>query len=135
RIFLPSSDHRHVLHSFPTRRSSDLVDLAWSHARFDGNDPAGDYIPGAVEQVASLGFSIVDLGPWFAQLQLRYFGPRPLIEDDSVRSQSTFLAYLRAGYRFDEQWKVSVDIFNLFDREASDIDYFYTSRLAGEDAA
>ena len=111
------------------------VDLALSHARFEGSDPAGDYIPGAVEQVASLGFSIVDLGPWFAQLQLRYFGPRPLIEDDSVRSDATFLAYLRAGYRFDEHWKISVDVFNLFDREASDIDYFYASRLAGEDAA
>src|SRR5690606_9796398 len=35
------------------------VDLAWSHVCFDGNDPAGDYLPGAVEQVASLGFSIV----------------------------------------------------------------------------
>jgi outer membrane receptor protein involved in Fe transport len=108
-------------------------DLSLSHARFTKHDPTGDHIPGAVEKVASLGFSLVDLGPWFAQLQLRYFGPRPLIEDDSVRSQSTFLTYLRAGYRFDEQWKIGIDIFNLFDRRASDIDYFYTSRLPGED--
>jgi hypothetical protein len=30
--------------------------------------------------------------------------------------------------------KVAVDVFNLFDREGSDIDYFYASRLKGEPA-
>ena len=30
--------------------------------------------------------------------------------------------------------QLSLDIFNLFDRTASDIDYFYTSRLPGEPA-
>ncbi|MET0378831.1 MAG: TonB-dependent receptor [Spongiibacteraceae bacterium] len=110
------------------------LDLAASHARFVENDPAGNHIPGAVAQVASFGVSIVDLGPWFAQLQVRYFGPRPLIEDDSQRSDSTVLTYLRVGYRVDPSWKLAVDVFNLFDREVSDIDYYYTSRLAGEDA-
>jgi hypothetical protein len=110
-------------------------DLAASHARFVEEDPAGDHIPGAVAQVASLGVSVVDLGPWFAQLQVRYFGPRPLVEDNSQRSDSTVLTYLRAGYRVDQNWKVAIDIFNLFDRDVSDIDYYYTSRLAGEDAA
>ncbi len=28
--------------------------------------------------------------------------------------------------------RVAVDVFNLFDARASDIDYFYTSRLPGE---
>jgi hypothetical protein len=28
-----------------------------------------------------------------------------------------------------------LDVFNLFDRKASDIDYFYASRLPGEPAA
>ncbi|MET0378328.1 MAG: TonB-dependent receptor [Spongiibacteraceae bacterium] len=110
------------------------LDVAASHARFVEDDQAGNHIPGAVEQVASFGISVVDLGPWFAQLQMRYFGPRPLIEDDSQRSDSTVLTYLRAGYRIDPNWKVAVDVFNLFDRELSDIDYYYTSRLAGEDA-
>jgi outer membrane receptor protein involved in Fe transport len=31
-------------------------------------------------------------------------------------------------------WKVSLDVFNLFDRKASDIDYYYRSRLPGEPA-
>jgi outer membrane receptor protein involved in Fe transport len=83
--------------------------------------------------VASFGVSVNDLGPWFGALQLRYFG-RPLIEDNSHRSESTTLAYLRAGYKFNRNWKVALDVFNLFDRKASDIDYFYASRLKGEPA-
>jgi outer membrane receptor protein involved in Fe transport len=110
------------------------LDLAASHARFTDDDPAGDYIPGAVDKVASFGVSVVDLGPWFGSFQLRYFGPRPLIEDNSQRSQSTTLAYLRTGYTFNRNAKLALDIFNLFDREASDIDYYYASRLPGEPA-
>ncbi|HXI38187.1 MAG TPA: hypothetical protein VNH80_14860, partial [Burkholderiales bacterium] len=37
-------------------------------------------------------------------------------------------------YRVTSDWRVTMDVFNLFDREVSDIDYFYTSRLAGEPA-
>ncbi|MBK7904637.1 MAG: hypothetical protein IPJ97_18255 [Proteobacteria bacterium] len=41
------------------------ADYSWSHARFTEYDPAGDYIPGAVETVVSVGLSIQrDLG-WF----------------------------------------------------------------------
>ena len=62
-------------------------------------DGAGDYIPGSIDKVASLGVTVADRGPWFGQFQLRYFGPRPLIEDNSQRSKATTLAYLRAGYK------------------------------------
>lgn len=110
------------------------LDLSVSHARFTEYDPAGNDIPGAVEKTASFGLTLTDIGPWLAEFQLRYFGPRPLIEDDSVRSKSTTLAYLRGGYRFSRDWKVLVDVFNLFNRKSSDIDYFYASRLRGEPA-
>ena len=85
--------------------------------------------------MASVGATVADLGPWFGQFQLRYFGPRPLIEDNSVRSKSTTLAYLRIGYRISPNLRLALDVFNLFDRKASDIDYFYASRLQGEPAA
>jgi outer membrane receptor protein involved in Fe transport len=95
----------------------------------------GDNVPGSVGKVFSLGTTVTDLGPWFGQLQLRYFGPRPLGEDDSQRSRATTLAYLRVGYRFTPKLKVALDVFNLFNRKASDIDYHYESRLAGEPAS
>jgi outer membrane receptor protein involved in Fe transport len=109
-------------------------DLALSHARFTDSDSAGDRIPGAIDRVASFGISALDLGPWFGSFQLRYFGPRPLIEDNSQRSRSTTLAYLRVGYKINKDWKVALNVFNLFDRKASDIDYYYASRLPGEPA-
>lgn len=110
------------------------LDLAASRSRYTQSDPAGNFIPGSIDKVASFGVSLTDQGPWSAAFQLRYFGPRPLVEDNSVRSASTTLAYARLGYQLNRQTRLSLDVFNLFDKRASDIDYYYASRLAGEAA-
>ncbi|MEM9595894.1 MAG: TonB-dependent receptor, partial [Acidobacteriota bacterium] len=54
------------------------------------------------------------------------------IEDDSVRSTTSSLVDGRLGYRLGDDIELHLDVFNLFDREASDIEYFYASRLPGE---
>jgi outer membrane receptor protein involved in Fe transport len=36
------------------------------------------------------------------------------------------------GYRLRGRWAVAIEVFNLLDREVSDVDYYYTSRLRGE---
>jgi outer membrane receptor protein involved in Fe transport len=110
------------------------LDLALSHARYSQDAPQGKYIPGAIGKVASLGLTVTGIGPWFGALQWRYFGPRPLVEDNSVRSHSTTLAYARVGYRIDPKTTLTLDVFNLFNRAASDIDYHYASQLRGEAA-
>ena len=66
-------------------------DVSLSSAHFTDNDPVGNRIPGAIEQAASIGVSLQESDPWSAGLRLRYFGPRPLIEDNSVRSKSSTL--------------------------------------------
>jgi outer membrane receptor protein involved in Fe transport len=109
------------------------LDLCVSQARFTDEDPAGDHIPGSIEKVASFGVTVDSLGPWYGMLQYRYFGPRPLIEDDSVRSSSTQTTNLRVGYKIDPKWRLHLDVFNLFDREDSDIEYFYESRVQPTD--
>ncbi len=38
----------------------------------------------------------------------------------------------QVGYQFNKTWSANVEVFNLFDEESSDIDYYYTSRLPGE---
>jgi outer membrane receptor protein involved in Fe transport len=112
------------------------VDLnaAYSRGRFRDADPAGDRIPGAIEGVLALGAAI-DSGPWAGSLRLRYFGPRPLVEDDSVRSKSSTTVNAALAYRLTPRWRLSAGVFNLLGAKASDIDYFYTSRLPGEPAA
>lgn len=108
------------------------ADLAWSHARFRNADGTGNYIPGAVAATANLGLAVDRRGPWFGALRLRYFGPRPLVEDNSLRSQASALANLRLGYRFSPQTQVALDVYNLFDRKVNDIEYWYESQLASE---
>jgi len=110
------------------------VDYAWSHARFQGSDPAGDRIPGAVEDVASVGAAVNRDDGWFGGARLRYLGEAPLIEDNSVRSDSTLLVNVETGYRFNERLSAFLTVFNLFDAEDNDITYFYQSQLPGETA-
>jgi hypothetical protein len=49
-----------------------------------------------------------------------------------VRSEATAIVNLQAGYKVSPRVRLVLDIFNLFDAEDSDIDYYYASRLPGE---
>ena len=108
------------------------ADLAWTHARFTDEDPIGNYVPGALERVLSAGVTVEPRQPLFGSIRVRHFGPRALIEDASVLSRSTTLWNGEAGYRLSSKVRLLLEVFNIFDADASDIDYFYTSRLAGE---
>ncbi len=112
-------------------------DAAYTQARFKEDDPTapGRRIPGAVEGVISAGLSFHDVfGGWFGGVKVRYFGPRPLIEDNSVRSEATTTVSARLGYKFSNGLIVRLDGFNLLNEEANQIDYYYASRLLGEPA-
>jgi outer membrane receptor protein involved in Fe transport len=108
------------------------ADIALARATFRGDEPAGNRIPGAIEGVASAALSVDNLGGFYGALQWRYFGPRPLIEDNSVRSSSTAQFNGRIGYRFSRKLSIDIEGFNLTNRRASSIDYYYESRLLGE---
>jgi hypothetical protein len=49
-----------------------------------------------------------------------------------VRSKASYPVSARLGYKFEDGLIVRVDGFNLLNQEASQIDYFYGSRLASE---
>ncbi|MET0209196.1 MAG: TonB-dependent receptor, partial [Burkholderiaceae bacterium] len=108
------------------------ADVAYARARFKDEAPEGSRIPGAVEGVASFALAFDHLGPWFGALQYRWFGPRPLLEDDSVRSNSTATFNGRVGYKLTRDLSIELEGFNLTNRKASAIDYYYESRLASE---
>ena len=111
------------------------ADVALSRARFTDSDPAGHHIPGAVATVVSAGATVDSVRNMFGSIRWRYFGPRALVEDNSIRSQATSLVNLTAGYKITPSVRVALDVFNLFNAADSDIDYFYTSRLPGEPAS
>ena len=92
------------------------LDAAYTRARFLEDDPAapGRYIPGATEGVVSAALNFDNVwGGWFGGVRVRYFGPRPLIEDNSVRSRQSAPVSARLGYKFDDGLIVRVDGFNL----------------------
>ena len=109
------------------------ADIALSRARFLDHDPLiGDYIPDSVVSVAAAGISIHQERGLFGSLRLRYFGQRPLIEDNSVRSNGSGLLNARVGYQLGSVWTFSADILNLLNSKANDQEYYYSSRLKNE---
>ena len=127
-------------------------DIAVTHARFRGDDPdqaaiyaslagypmaqignaPGNYIPGAPDMIASAGITLGEKTGWFAGLRYRYFGPRPLTEDNAFVSPATVLLNGRLGYRFDNGWRVQLDGFNLLNSNSNQITYAYGSLIKSD---
>ncbi len=101
------------------------ADFAYAKARFrdPGANGEGNFIAGAVEGVASVAAIIDNQGPYSGSLQLRYFGPRPLTEDNALRSNSTATVNGKLGYKVNKDTKIELVGFNLLNSEHSAIDY------------
>ncbi len=106
------------------------ADLAFTRARFNDGD-RDDRIPGAMEVVVAAGATLHS-NRWTATLRWRYFGAKPLVENNSVRGKTSSFATARLAYELSDVLELGLDVFNLFDQDANDIDYFYGSRLPGE---
>ena len=111
------------------------ADVSFSHARFTGVPAAGNHIPGALERVVAAGVTWAPKasGP-FGSIRIRHFGSYPLIEDNSVRATATTMVNAEAGFLF-SGIRVQASVLNLLNTVANDIQYYYTSRLAGEPAS
>ena len=115
----------------PSRHVLFDADLAWTHARFVN----GDHIPNAVDSVASLAMTLQDLAGWTASLQWRYLGSGALIENNTVRSDPSSTFNLRLMRRLDgwvgRHSELTLDVFNLFNRQVNDIQYQYAYQMPG----
>jgi hypothetical protein len=112
------------------------LDVSFSRARFVDVAEGENFVPGALNRVISGGIVVsppagVTAGP-FGGLRLRHFGPRPLLEDNSVQSRQTTIVNGEVGYQFSDRIRLTLEGFNIFDAEVSDIDYFFESRLQHE---
>ncbi|MDP2140800.1 MAG: TonB-dependent receptor [Gammaproteobacteria bacterium] len=107
------------------------TDLTFTKARLTGVG-ADDRIPNSVDRTASLGLIVNNLNNWSGGLRVRYLGEAPLIEDNSMKSDSTFLLNAQTTYQINANWSVGLEVMNLLDSNDNDITYFYESRLAGE---
>lgn len=133
----PSVRHGVELSNYyrPVKWLSVDLDLAYAHARSRGAAPGEHFIAGAVEGVGQLGVTVDRRGAWSGSANLRYAGPRPLVEDNSVRTGGGTTLNGRLGYRVNSRLRLELEGFNLLDRRDAAISYFYASRLQGESEA
>ena len=121
---------------YPNRWTTLDVDVSFSRARYRGVPEGENFVPGALNRVVAAGVAVnppvgVSAGPVMGA-RLRHFGPRPLLEDNSVRSKATSIVNAELGYKFSERLRLTLEGYNVFDAEVSDIDYFFASRLRHE---
>jgi hypothetical protein len=114
-----------------TERLSFDLEIALTDSEFTESDPAGDEIPGSIDRIFAAGLTLSSPDGLYGSLRARYFGPRPLIEDGSVESESSTVFGGSIGFRR-EQLDFRLDVLNLFDSDDDDITYYYASRLSGE---
>lgn len=106
---------------------------AYSHSRFKDAPSNLDRVPNTVEGFAAAGVTWLPGDGWEGSVRVRYLGPGPLIEDNSVRAPSTTL--VNAGISKDfGSFEVGLDVLNVFDAKDYDMVYFYESQLPGEAA-
>ncbi len=106
-------------------------DLSFTRARFADNGDVGDRIPGALERVVTAGLTWESPTGIHAAARLRHFGSSALIEDNSVRGTPTTLVNLNAGTTI-RGTRFSATLLNAANARSSDVQYYYTSRIAGE---
>ncbi len=140
-------------HYSPTNWLHLDADLALTHARFRGVDQPqwlawlplvdpgavgyftylgnapGNFIPEGPSIVASVGLEVGEETGWFGALKYRYKGVYPLTEDGYFKAPATGVVNLRAGYRFQNGWKIQADGFNVLNSRSDQITYAYGSLL------
>lgn len=72
------------------------ADFAYTHARFEDN-PDGDRIPNSIATVFASGVTVNAPCGAFGTLRAHYFGPQPLIEDNSAIGKSSLTFDTRRG--------------------------------------
>jgi outer membrane receptor protein involved in Fe transport len=111
------------------------ADVNFTHSRYDTNDRAayglgGLYIPNALNFICSFGAIVDNLGPWFGGVELRWLGPQPLVDDNSLTTPGYKEVNWNVGYKVTERVKVQFSVFNFFNTTAPASQYAYQYRVS-----
>ncbi len=117
----------------PMRWLTLSADFSFAHARYTepqetATGTSGLYIANSIPLVISAAAVIETPRGIFGGVRLRYFSSQPIIEDDTERQPESTIVNALVGYRF-SRYEISLGVLNLFDAQADDIAYYYTSRL------
>ncbi len=117
----------------PARWLAFEADFAATRARYRDDAGGGRRIANSIATVITGGATLGGRTGFFGAARMRYLGPQPLREDNTVRAPSSTAVNLRIGWRA-MSWEIAVDVLNALDRDNYDIAYAYASRLLGESA-
>jgi outer membrane receptor protein involved in Fe transport len=105
------------------------MDAVWTGSRARYVDSPGvEHVAGAVESAGEFGISAVE-DEWEASLRVRYLGPYPLIEDDSLRADPETTMNLRGAWK-PGRFTVYTEVLNILNEHGKDIVYYYGSNVA-----
>ena len=108
-------------------------DVALSQSEFTNAPASEKEVPNSVGRTISGGATVDFPNGLFGSIRARHFGDMPLTEDGSVYADSTTVINLGTGFRY-KDYRLELNVLNLFDSGDTDIAYYYESRLAGESA-
>ena len=69
---------------------------------------------------------------WTSSINYKYFGSRPLTEDDSIRSSPATMVNGMVSTVLYNNWLLRAEIFNLLNSRIDRIQYYYPTRLRNE---
>jgi hypothetical protein len=122
----------------------------------DGTGHLGEYLPNAPFATGSFNAYLKDLGPWSGGIAYRYLGAFPLSAgpcvNSAVRADFPGLSTCAQAptpkgqvfgsgygewsadihYTFGDGWSLGLSAFNLLNKKADAMQYFYVDRLPGE---
>jgi outer membrane receptor protein involved in Fe transport len=110
------------------------VSAAKTDARFRDAPDGQNYVTDANEVTGSFGATLAMPAGIVGSLRVRHFGDAPLTEDNSVRKDGATLVNLGVTWPLNN-FILGFDVLNVLDTAASDIEYFYESRLFDEAAS
>jgi len=108
-------------------------DVALSQSEFTNAPASEKEVPNSVGRTISGGATVDFPNGLFGSIRARHFGDMPLTEDGSVYADSTTVINLGTGFRY-KDYRLELNVLNLFDSGDTDIAYYYESRLKGESA-
>ncbi len=91
-----------------------------------------NYIPLAPPLTVTGGITVPKAGAFSGGINFRYLSDRPANEDNSIIAQGYFVTDLNLNYEFGN-WKLGLEIENLFDTDWNETQFATLSRLQGED--
>lgn len=99
-------------------------DIAISKARFRAAENGGTHVPNAIPVTASFAVSYDPQPNWSTGLRLRYLGSYDLEETGSEKSKAFWTANWHMSHRLGKAWQTSLDVLNLLNTQANDIEYW-----------